>query len=55
MKVMILKEKYNSFPENSRNIVENLSIPNFYIQDITIKDPNNPARFLEAKLLSYEE
>lgn len=55
MKVILLKEKYNSFPENSRNIIENLNIHNFYIQDIMIKNPNNPARFLEAKLLSYEE
>lgn len=52
---IMLKEKYLSFPEESRRNVENLIGSNFEIRDIKIKSPNNPAVFLDAKLLSFRK
>ena len=50
-----LTEKYNSFPEESRNQIEDLARDGkLIISDVKIKDPNNPADLLEAKLLSLE-
>jgi hypothetical protein len=52
---LILTEKYNSFPENDRKNLEDLQNKNFFIKDVIIKSPNNPAKILNAKLLKYEE
>jgi len=51
--VIMLKEKYLSFPQKDINNIEQLIGLNFSIQDIKIKSPNNPAKLLDAKLLSY--
>jgi len=48
---IMLQTKYNTFPELDRqNIERNDKID---ISNIKIRDPNNPAKFLEAKLISY--
>lgn len=52
---ILLKEKYLSFPENDRKNLEGLVSDNFSIKDIKIKSPNNPAKLLEAKLLSFRK
>ena len=52
---ILLKEKYLSFPENDRKNLEELFGDNFSIKDIKIKSPNNPAKLLEAKLLSFRK
>jgi len=52
---ILLKEKYLSFPEKDRKNLENLVGDNFSIKDIKIKSPNNPAKLLEAKLLSFRK
>lgn len=52
---ILLKEKYLSFPEKDRVNLENLINDNFSIEDIKIKSPNNPAKLLEAKLLSFRK
>jgi hypothetical protein len=52
---ILLKEKYQSFPENDRKNLEELISDNFSIKDIKIKSPNNPAKLLEAKLLSFRK
>jgi len=52
---ILLKEKYLSFPEKDRKNIENLVGDNFSIKDIKIKSPNNPAKLLEAKLLSFRK
>jgi len=49
------KEKYLSFPEKDRKSIEKLVNNNFSIKDIKIKSPNNPAKLLEAKLLSFRK
>lgn len=50
---ILLEEKYLSFPELDRKILENLQNDNFKIQNVKIKSPNNPAKLLKAKLISY--
>ena len=50
---IMLTEKYNSFPESDRQIIENVSDNNFTITDIEIKAPNNPAKLLNAKLIKF--
>jgi len=52
---ILLKEKYSSFPEKDRRNIEALIDNNFSIKDIKIKSPNNPAKLLEAKLLSFRK
>lgn len=51
LNAILLEEKYNSFPESDRLALESVSI----IKDIAIKSPNNPAKLLKAKLISYEK
>jgi NgoPII restriction endonuclease len=46
---LILKEKYLSFPKLDRDEIENNR--KIKICDAKIKDPNNPAKLLEAKLI----
>lgn len=52
---IMLKEKYLFFPEKDRKNLEALVCDNFSIKDIKIKSPNNPAKLLEAKLLSFRK
>lgn len=52
---ILLKEKYLSFPKKDRKNIEALVDNNFSIKDIKIKSPNNPAKLLEAKLLSFRK
>ena len=46
--------KYNSFPNDSKNRVENLGNPNLTINNVKVKDPNNPANLLDAKLIVFK-
>lgn len=50
---LMRKDKYESFPkEDSKKIELNKDI---IVKSIKIKDPNNPAKLLEAKLISFKE
>ena len=50
---LIKKDKYNSFPrEDSKKLESNKDIS---IKEIRIKDPNNPVKFIDAKLISFRE
>lgn len=51
--VIMLEEKYNSFPESDRHALESIVSNNFTISSIEIKSPNNPARLLNAKLIKF--
>lgn len=42
-----------SFPESDRNQLESLISPAFSIQDVKLRSPNNPARLINGKLLSF--
>lgn len=50
---LMTKDKYDLFPEEDREKLENISNSNFAISDIRIKSPNNPATLLDAKLIKF--
>ena len=50
---LMRKDKYGSFPEEDKKEIEKNS--NIFVKDIKIKDPNNPAKLVEAKLISFKE
>lgn len=50
---LLRKEKYNSFPKEDIKELENH--PDIVVKDIKIKDPNNPAKLIEAKLITSVE
>lgn len=45
--------KYNTLPEIDRKTVESIKDKSFLISDVEIKDPDNPARFIPAKLIQF--
>lgn len=50
---VIPSNKYNSFPTDSKNRIENLGNPKLSIADVQVKDPNNPANLIDEKLIIY--
>ena len=50
MVLLLTKAKYDSFPKADQEAVEKDS--RIKVLDVKVKDPNNPARALEAKLIS---
>jgi hypothetical protein len=48
---IIPTEKYNSFPKESRAKLEGINENDFSIEDKQIKDPNNPAKLMDCKLI----
>lgn len=52
---VIPTNKYNSFPTDSKNRIENLGNPNLTISDVKVKDPNNPANLIDGKLIVYKQ
>lgn len=47
--------KYDSFPKESKNRIENLVSNCLTIENIKIKNPNNPANLIEAKLIIFNK
>jgi len=45
--------KYNSFPKADREAAEGITGKPFSISDVEIKDPDNPAKFIPAKLIQF--
>lgn len=50
IKALMLKSKFYSFDENSRNAI----LQKCNVKDVKIQNPNNPANLLEAVLIEYE-
>ncbi len=50
---LLRKEKYSSFPKEDAKELE--KHPDINVKDIKIKDPNNPAKLIEAKLITSVE
>jgi hypothetical protein len=48
---VIGNDKYNSFPQESRKVVE--SIKGISVTNCKIKNPNNPAQLKDAKLVTF--
>ena len=44
-------EKYNSFPKISKERIENEK--NILIEDVQVKNPNNPANLIKAKIIKW--
>ena len=44
-------EKYNSFPNESKSKLEGIIVQGFSIEDKQIKNPNNPAKLMDCKLI----
>ncbi len=45
--------KYNSFSEVDREAIEAIKDKTLLISDVEIKDPDNPAKFIPAKLIQF--
>ena len=52
---LILKSKYDSFSVEDRKSIEAIQKENFSIKDVLIKSPDNPAKLLDAKLISFKQ
>ena len=52
---IMLTSKYDSFPKADRDNLEKLASKSLLIKDVKIKSPNNPAIFLEAKLIRFSK
>ena len=50
---IVLKNKFDSFPKDDKKII--LDDKEFKYKEIRIKDPNNPAQFLDAVLIRYDK
>ncbi len=50
---IVSKDKYYAFPIEDILQLEGINIENFKIEDKLIKDPNNPARLVDIKLITY--
>lgn len=46
--------KYDSFSKESRSKIEALGNPNFKITKVQVKNPNNPANLIDAKLIVFK-
>ncbi len=51
---LMKKEKYDSLPNQDKKIIENINNENVEVQDIKIKNPNNPVQLINAKLLVFK-
>ena len=51
---LMKKEKYESLPYEDKELIENLENDNIEVQDIKIKNPNNPVQLIDAKLLIFK-
>ncbi|HBF88452.1 MAG TPA: restriction endonuclease [Bacteroidales bacterium] len=47
-------EKFNSFSDEDKNSLLNLKVDNYKIADTKIKNPNNPAQLIDAKLITFK-
>lgn len=50
---LIPAEKYNSFPIESIKKIENLGNEYLNIENVTVHDPNNPAKLIEVKWIKF--
>lgn len=50
---IIPASKYNSFPEEDKTKLEQLSTQGVIIQDKKVKNPNNPATLVDCKFIKY--
>lgn len=51
---IIPTSKYDSFTKKSIDRIEKVENPNLSINNINVKDPNNPAKLIDSKLIVYK-
>ena len=51
---LMKKSKYDALPSEDKEAIEALKNSNVSIQDIRIKNPNNPVQLIDAKLLIFK-
>ena len=51
---LMKKEKYEFMPLADRQIIENLDNQNASVNDVKIKNPNNPVQLMDGKLLVFK-
>jgi NgoPII restriction endonuclease len=51
---IIPSSKYESFPYESKTKIETLGNPNLTIKNVQVKNPNNPAHLIDAKLIVFK-
>lgn len=51
---IIPTSKYNLFSTASKNKIKNLRSTQLNISDVKVKDPNNPANLINAKLIIFQ-
>jgi len=51
---LMKKEKYDSLPSEDKEAIENIENDNVEVQNIRIKNPNNPVQLIDAKLLVFK-
>ncbi|WP_082422474.1 NgoPII family restriction endonuclease [Aquimarina longa] len=50
---IIPASKYDSFPTESKQKIESITDKKFTIENVEVKDPNNPAKLIDCKLIKY--
>jgi len=53
LNALMTKSKYNQFPKGDRMELEGLKSKGLEIDEVEVKDPNNPAKLLNAILISF--
>ncbi|MDD2906314.1 MAG: NgoPII family restriction endonuclease [Sulfurimonas sp.] len=51
---LMKKEKYDSLPSEDKESIENIENDSVEVQDVRIKNPNNPVQLIDAKLLIFK-
>ena len=51
---IIPNKKYNSFSKESRDKIEEMKNKGLAISEVEVKDPNNPAKLIKCKSITYE-
>jgi hypothetical protein len=51
---LMKREKYESLPNEDKEAIENIENDNIEVQDVKIKNPNNPSQLIDAKLLVFK-
>jgi len=51
--VLMPLAKYEKFDSVSKDKVEEITIEGFNISNVSVKDPNNPAKLIDCKLIEY--
>jgi hypothetical protein len=51
--VLLKAEKFETFPEADKRYLLNLKKDNYIIRNVKIKNPDNPAKLLDCKLITY--